>query len=69
MNLPLFQITPNVLVSRIKWMLGLFLKNRKRIPQNLIVFRDGVSEGFYDKVRKREREREREREGKRERGV
>ena len=57
MNLPLFQITPNVLVSRIKWMLGLFLKNRKRIPQNLIVFRDGVSEGFYDKVRKRERER------------
>lgn len=44
------EVGDHILIDRIKWMLGLFYKNRKRLPENIFFLRDGVSEGQYNMV-------------------
>ncbi|VDM85393.1 unnamed protein product [Strongylus vulgaris] len=39
-----------VLNARFKWMLELFMKNRKMLPEGIVITRDGVSEGQYRMV-------------------
>ncbi|VDM80549.1 unnamed protein product [Strongylus vulgaris] len=39
-----------VLNARFKWMLELFMKNRKMLPEEIVITRDGVSEGQYRMV-------------------
>ncbi|KAK6038080.1 hypothetical protein COOONC_24415 [Cooperia oncophora] len=44
------KVEPNVLNARFKWMLELFTKNRGVWPENVLITRDGVSEGQYRMV-------------------
>ncbi|KAK6050721.1 piwi domain protein, partial [Cooperia oncophora] len=44
------QVDAHVLNVRFKWMLGLFIKNRKTWPESVVITRDGVSEGQYRMV-------------------
>ncbi|GMR54330.1 hypothetical protein PMAYCL1PPCAC_24525, partial [Pristionchus mayeri] len=41
------RVNDEVLNARIKWMLGVFEKNRGDLPPLIIVVRDGISEGQY----------------------
>ncbi|EYB94137.1 hypothetical protein Y032_0175g510 [Ancylostoma ceylanicum] len=44
------KVDHTVLNARFKWMLELFVKNRKVWPENIVITRDGVSEGQYRMV-------------------
>ncbi|RCN32650.1 piwi domain protein [Ancylostoma caninum] len=44
------KVDDRVLNARFKWMLELFTKNREVWPENIVITRDGVSEGQYRMV-------------------
>jgi Piwi domain len=43
--------TTKLFVDRFQELLGEFWKKNKRLPEVLIMYRDGVSEGQFDEVR------------------
>lgn len=44
------EVSDIILTERIKWMLELFYESRGRLPENIFLIRDGVSEGQYNMV-------------------